>query len=178
MRAKYDNGTMALLQTGRRSGAVSYVAESGFSADEVYRARARTIDTDFNALYTAVFGSPRVAPVSPTPIGQRLGESWRRAFVDTIGRWRTDRDELSQTVIIFGSVWGPKLDEYQRDVNRFATDIRNAGGSQTPVPTPPANPPSALPDITPSINVGLGSFGVVLGVGLAAILLVSIAGKK
>lgn len=160
---------------------LSWVPRIGQATDSVYLEAARQLDTDFNALAVAVWGEARglMRPEDGdhlTATGRALGEPWRSALRATIERWRSDRDELRETGLIFGTVWGPRIDAYRADVERFAADVRRVS-PETPLPTPPRTPePGALEGAARSLGRGLSSglrtgaetlaLALALGIGL------------
>jgi hypothetical protein len=124
---------------GNRFKSGAEVGIPGFGSDEEYLARATQIDTDFNAIYSAVYGSARVAPTRPTPAGVALGTTWREAFLSTLERWRNSRDELRNSALIWGSTWEPRLTTYANDVARFSADVARVSGGLSPTPTRAVN---------------------------------------
>lgn len=119
---------------------LSWVPRIGQATDEVYLARARQLDADFNALADAAFsGGARGTMLELVPSVASLGEAWARALRGTIERWRTDRDELRETALVFGTVWGPRLDGYAADVERFARDLRRVEPTAQ-IPSEPRQP--------------------------------------
>lgn len=160
---------------------LSWVPRIGQATDSVYLEAARQIDADFNAITVAVWGSARgVLSIEDgdhlTPAGRELGRPWRSAFRETLERWRNDRDELRETGLIFGTTWGPRLDAYRADVERFAADVRRVS-PETPIPTPPRQPdPGILEGAARGLGRGLSSglrtgaetlaLALALGVGL------------
>ena len=139
-------GVAVLDRPKRQRGTVtvpswlSWVPRIGQATDEVYLTRARQLDADFNALADAAFsGGARGTMLELAPSVASLGEAWARALRGTIERWRADRDELRETALVFGTVWGPRLDGYAADVERFARDLRRVEPTAQ-IPSEPRQP--------------------------------------
>jgi hypothetical protein len=158
-------------------------SRTGQSADEVYIERGRTLDREWNALASAVFeGGGRGMMQTPTELGARMSDAWRDSLRASIEAFRSMRDELNQQWLILGTVWGPRLDESARDLDRYKRDIRESLGEDVLPSTPEPPEPGALEGAARNVGRGLSSVakavGVLAGVALAVGVVVVVSDRS